>query len=288
MAADMIPRSPGYVSVGSRRYKEWQTLAFEATTDRKKDPPEESTGPLVDHPTYPTPKKILTRPNVDEQEKTKPPETIETHAATIETHAVEEEIEHGDVHDRIEEFNCSDEADRRSARIKEFNCSDQVDRRSAKSPAVISTIRPIEDDDLILDKDKVAGANYTPEKVTIKEQMSKKADQEQESPDASIYSHESGELYAEDVDQHMVVLPEVITPITEVSIDDVQVGDPNEPLTEDQKQLQLLIWEYRHLLIGKGNALPPAARGAVCDIDVGGASPIAQRVRPVAPKFVKN
>ena len=37
--------------------------------------------------------------------------------------------------------------------------------------------------------------------------------------------------------------------------------------------------------MGKGNALPPAARGAVCDIDVGGASPIAQRVRPVAPKF---
>ena len=25
--------------------------------------------------------------------------------------------------------------------------------------------------------------------------------------------------------------------------------------------------------------------GAVCDIDVGGANPIAQRVRPVAPKF---
>ena len=37
--------------------------------------------------------------------------------------------------------------------------------------------------------------------------------------------------------------------------------------------------------MGKGNALPPAARGAICDIDVGGAAPIAQRVRPVAPKY---
>ena len=37
--------------------------------------------------------------------------------------------------------------------------------------------------------------------------------------------------------------------------------------------------------MGKGNALPPAARGAVFDIDVGGANPIAQRVRPVAPQF---
>ena len=39
------------------------------------------------------------------------------------------------------------------------------------------------------------------------------------------------------------------------------------------------------MLIGKGNALPPAARGAVCDIDVSGINPVAQRVRPVAPKF---
>ena len=37
--------------------------------------------------------------------------------------------------------------------------------------------------------------------------------------------------------------------------------------------------------MGKGNALPPAARGAICDIDVGNASPIAQRVRAVAPQF---
>ena len=37
--------------------------------------------------------------------------------------------------------------------------------------------------------------------------------------------------------------------------------------------------------MGKGNALPPAARGAVYDIDVGGANPIEERVRPVAPPF---
>ena len=49
--------------------------------------------------------------------------------------------------------------------------------------------------------------------------------------------------------------------------------------------MRQLIWKSRHLRIGKGNALPPAARGAVCDIDVGSAKPIAQRVRPVALKY---
>ena len=34
MINDMVPRSPGYVSVGSRRYQDWQTLAFKATTDQ--------------------------------------------------------------------------------------------------------------------------------------------------------------------------------------------------------------------------------------------------------------
>ena len=49
--------------------------------------------------------------------------------------------------------------------------------------------------------------------------------------------------------------------------------------------LRDIIWRRQHLLIGKGNALPPAAKGAVCDIDVGDAKPIAQRCRPVAPQY---
>lgn len=38
----------------------------------------------------------------------------------------------------------------------------------------------------------------------------------------------------------------------------------------------------------KGNALSLADRGAVCNIDVGGANPIAQMVRLVAPKIRKK
>ena len=83
----------------------------------------------------------------------------------------------------------------------------------------------------------------------------------------------------------MAVLPEVVASTKAITIDDIQVGDPGVPLTEGQEKLRQLIWKSRHLPFGKGNALPPAAHGAICDIDVGGASPIAQRIRPVAPKF---
>ena len=65
MQADMIPLSPGYVSVGSRRYQEWQTLAFEATTGKEEEVLPVIDGLLVDHPYYPTPKQILKRPSKD-------------------------------------------------------------------------------------------------------------------------------------------------------------------------------------------------------------------------------
>ncbi|GMF31897.1 unnamed protein product [Phytophthora fragariaefolia] len=71
--------------------------------------------------------------------------------------------------------------------------------------------------------------------------------------------HEGGDLFAEDVERAMEVLPEVTATTDEVTIDGIQ-----------------------------GNAQPPAAVGVVRDIDVGGAAPLAQRVRRVAPQFSEN
>lgn len=61
---EKVPRYPGFVSVGSRRYMEWQNLALEATVDEGSTPlgiagkPSE---PVVERPTYPTPRSILRR-----------------------------------------------------------------------------------------------------------------------------------------------------------------------------------------------------------------------------------
>ena len=77
-------------------------------------------------------------------------------------------------------------------------------------------------------------------------------------------------------------------PAAKISLEDILVGNPGGPLSSDQERLRQLIWANRHILIGKGNALPPADRGAICNIDVGDANPIAYRVRPVASKFCKT
>ncbi|OWY91591.1 LOW QUALITY PROTEIN: hypothetical protein PHMEG_00039761 [Phytophthora megakarya] len=64
LAGDHVPRIPGFISIGSRRYMEWQNLALEATTDTRfeelevKDPQM----PAVERPEYETPRAILQRP----------------------------------------------------------------------------------------------------------------------------------------------------------------------------------------------------------------------------------
>ena len=39
LAKDRVPRAQGFVSVGSRRYAEWQNLAYQATTDEEDPEP---------------------------------------------------------------------------------------------------------------------------------------------------------------------------------------------------------------------------------------------------------
>ncbi|KAE8954738.1 hypothetical protein PF011_g32006 [Phytophthora fragariae] len=103
--------------------------------------------------------------------------------------------------------------------------------------------------------------------------------------DEQVCIKEGGDLYAEDVAGQLAMLPEVATTTEDIKIEDIQVGNPGEISPEEIDKLRKIIWRRRHLLIGKGNAVPPAARGVICDIDVGNAKPVPQRVRKVAPQF---
>ena len=70
MVFDMIPRSTGYISVGSRRYTEWQTLAIEYTMKREEETVEKYAGMLVGHPIYQWPTRNLPCLATEEEEET--------------------------------------------------------------------------------------------------------------------------------------------------------------------------------------------------------------------------
>ncbi|POM70816.1 Reverse transcriptase [Phytophthora palmivora] len=103
--------------------------------------------------------------------------------------------------------------------------------------------------------------------------------------DDEVCIKEGGSLFAEDMEDQTAVLPEVTATTEEVKIEDLQIGDAKINTQEEIERLVQIIWKRKHLLIGKGNALPPAAKGVTCDVDVGNAKPIAQRCRKVAEQF---
>ncbi|POM58656.1 Reverse transcriptase, partial [Phytophthora palmivora] len=212
LRGDRIPQIPGYVSVGSRRYAEWQNLAYQATTDEIS---EEDIEPAVERPEYVTPTAILPRP-------AKAVQNVEI--------------------------------------VGDGDASLPLSKRTSDQ----GKIDRVKSNDLHTKIEANIGDPTMEDEVCIKE---------------------GGSLFAEDVEDQMAVLPEVTATTEEVKIEDLQIGDTQINTQEEIERLVQIIWKRKHLLIGKGNALPPAAKGVVCDIDVGNAKPVAQRCRKVAIQF---
>ncbi|GMF49749.1 unnamed protein product [Phytophthora fragariaefolia] len=66
--------------------------------------------------------------------------------------------------------------------------------------------------------------------------------------DEEVCIRESGDLYAEDVQGHLAVLPEVTPTTEEVKIEDIQVGNPNDNTQEQVDQLKKVAPRFREKL----------------------------------------
>ncbi|OWZ12633.1 LOW QUALITY PROTEIN: reverse transcriptase [Phytophthora megakarya] len=119
--------------------------------------------------------------------------------------------------------------------------------------------------------------------VELRDPLAEGAPTTPQNPEDDDEIYYRGDLTAEDLEGNLAVLPEIpISTTAKVSIEDLQT--PDRPHQEIKKFRQI-IWKKRHLLIGKGNALSPAARGVVCDIDIGNAKPIVLRTQKVPTRF---
>ncbi|OWZ13002.1 hypothetical protein PHMEG_00013740 [Phytophthora megakarya] len=91
--------------------------------------------------------------------------------------------------------------------------------------------------------------------------------------ESRICYHEGGDLAVEDLEKQGAILPEIISTADTVAIEGTQAT----------------IWSNYQLRIGKGNTLPPAARGTIWDIDMGGATRVAQQIKGLLlPKIIKH
>ncbi|KAE8957496.1 hypothetical protein PR001_g31352, partial [Phytophthora rubi] len=276
LAGDRVPRLQGFVTAGSRRYLEWQNLALQATTDAKVSEkyrrPEQPDLPAVERPTYSTPRAILRKPVQGGD-----PGSGERRFVLPVLVAVE---------GQDPEARSDDPAPTPQPGDSELAPSSDLDESvEEKAAGELSCQGPSEGTGTTLE-DRREVEKPAPE-GTPSEPTHERAATEAIVPteDEQVCYREGGDLRAEEVEMEMAVLPEVTQSTEEVTLENIHVGDPAVNTAEEIDRLRRLIWRRRHLLIRKGNALPPAAREIVCDIDVGGAKPIAQWVRKVAPQF---
>ena len=100
--------------------------------------------------------------------------------------------------------------------------------------------------------------------------------------DAAVYYHEGTDhILLESLRDQLAMLPEVATSAEPVDIETADVGEP-ENTPEEIAQMRAILRKHQSAFISSGNALPPPARGVVCDIEVEpGTKPIAQKMRRI-------
>ncbi|KAF0686981.1 Aste57867_21246 [Aphanomyces stellatus] len=91
---------------------------------------------------------------------------------------------------------------------------------------------------------------------------------------------EGVDMSTEEMTNQLAMIPEFVGDPTPVDLADLDFGEDFSTPEEKAKMADVLL-RFQKFFIKSGNGLPPAARGAVCDIDVGDAKPIAHRARRV-------
>ncbi|GMF31034.1 unnamed protein product [Phytophthora fragariaefolia] len=153
--------------------------------------------------------------------------------------------------------------------------------RPAATPVIgiVAATQNARSKDQFPDGESAANASHDPEPET--------ETQDDEVEDA-VLVHEGSDLCVEELDAEMAILPDLLL-TAEVKVEDVKVGQLTgvepEVAAREGDRLRQIIWKRRKWFIGKGNALPPAGVGVICDIDVGDAKSVAQRVRKIPPQF---
>ncbi|POM79906.1 Hypothetical protein PHPALM_2322, partial [Phytophthora palmivora] len=98
----------------------------------------------------------------------------------------------------------------------------------------------------------------------------------------------ANDVYFEDYAHELAFLPDLTIP-TSTTLD-YEGPNVKNPSLDPIAQLRLVetLRKHEHIMISRGNALPPPAYGVVCDIDVKGHSPIKQRARRIPLKYLRK
>ena len=105
-----------------------------------------------------------------------------------------------------------------------------------------------------------------------------------------VFVHEAQPLHVEDLAHDLSLIPELPADddLKPVNIEDKTFGTDGDPPIEQQLRMKRIVEKKLHKFIDSSNAAPPPVKGVLCDIDVQGARPIAQRARRVKPEHLEK
>ena len=93
-------------------------------------------------------------------------------------------------------------------------------------------------------------------------------------------------LHEEDYARELQFLPDKTELPAEIDVNSADIGDQLD--SEEKSQLLRVLEKHKGIFITSGNALPPPAKGALCDIEVTIQRPIAQKPRRVPPQYLQQ
>ncbi|KAJ8525555.1 hypothetical protein ON010_g15559 [Phytophthora cinnamomi] len=227
---DVLPRARGFVQLGSRHYQEWQNLDYGATCDADENwVPVEFDVPMVKRPTSPTPRQILRpKPKVEGEQ----PDARQRLVSMLTVVAV--------VAPKEPEPEPLPEGSSRESAQKEREAQPDT------SPVVTGE----------------TAAREVRKETTSGSEQETEPDNDDTNEDDAVLIHEGSDLFAEDLESEMALLPD-LSLTAEVKIDDLKVGTPDGESTEEvarqEDRLRQIIWKRLKWLVGKGKR--PAARG---------------------------
>jgi hypothetical protein len=99
-----------------------------------------------------------------------------------------------------------------------------------------------------------------------------------------VFIHEGVEMSVEDMQSQLALIPEFSEePVAEVDLSTADIGE-EENTPEELEQLREVLKEGQ--FCSSGNALPPPAKGVVCDIEVEGDEVVNERARRLPPHIL--
>ncbi|KAJ0390962.1 hypothetical protein P43SY_011607 [Pythium insidiosum] len=87
----------------------------------------------------------------------------------------------------------------------------------------------------------------------------------------------------------LAVLPDLVIDDKPADVSAADVGEADESTPKEVEQVRSILRKHQSVFLGSGNAVPPPARGVVCDIEVpAGTKPISQRARRISGHLLEK